>query len=313
MDTFIRMAEVWVPSEDGLLLESAGGLYEAAPAFGLMSRGLCFGRSEGLPGRAWSERRPLLLSPLAGSYFRRIEAAEAAGVDGALAWPVYAGDRLSCVVLLFCGGAGERVGALELWHNDPRVTGDLTLTAGYFRAADSGLQDITQDAWLPPGAGAPGLAWQKGQAVFIDDLGSDSRFLRAQAAADAGIVRALALPCPVPGGHTWVVSLLSSRRTPIARRTESWLPCTDGVHLQRAFGFCEQQGRLASDEQARWPAEALGAIGQAWRSGVAQAVPGGAATEALPADEARRLGLGSLLALPLMDDTGVSEVIALYL
>ena len=36
--TFIRVAEVWVPSTDGHLLELAGGLFDEAPAFGAISR-----------------------------------------------------------------------------------------------------------------------------------------------------------------------------------------------------------------------------------------------------------------------------------
>ena len=30
--TFVRVAEVWVPSPDGTLLELGGGLFDAAPA-----------------------------------------------------------------------------------------------------------------------------------------------------------------------------------------------------------------------------------------------------------------------------------------
>ena len=71
MQTFIRMAEVWLPSADGTLLEPGGGIYDAAPAFGAATRQMCFGRAEGLPGRAWDEGRPLLLSPLDGSTFKR--------------------------------------------------------------------------------------------------------------------------------------------------------------------------------------------------------------------------------------------------
>ena len=66
MRTFIRIAEVWVPSEDEGLLELAGGLFDSAPAFGAITRRMCFGRAEGLPGRAWDDGHPVMLRKLDG-------------------------------------------------------------------------------------------------------------------------------------------------------------------------------------------------------------------------------------------------------
>ena len=131
-NTFIRVAEVWEPTADGALLELAGGLYGAAPAFGALSQGLCFGRAEGLPGHAWDEGRPILLERFENSFFRRTEAAQAAGLGCALALPVFVNEQLICVVVLLCGEAAVHQGAIELWHNDPRLSGDLALKQGYF-------------------------------------------------------------------------------------------------------------------------------------------------------------------------------------
>ena len=100
MNTFVRVVEVWVPSEDGRLLELAGGLFDAAPAYGAISRHMCFGRSEALPGRAWDEGCPQLLPRLAGSYFRRTEAAQAAVLTCAAAVPIFIGERLTSVVVV---------------------------------------------------------------------------------------------------------------------------------------------------------------------------------------------------------------------
>ena len=246
MGTFIRVVEVWRPSPDGTLLELADGLFDAAPGFGAASRGLCFGRGEGLPGHAWLEARPLLLSRLEGSYFRRMQAARAAGLDCAVALPLFRGDELSSVVVLLCGDADSQAGAVELWHNDPRVTGDLTLDDGYFGAGSDALEALSRDSFLPRGAGLPGMAWQREAAVFIDGLGDSRHFLRAQSAASAGIVRGLALPCGSATHQTWVLSLLSSSANPIARRVESWLPGEPGGLLQRGFGHCEALGALLS-------------------------------------------------------------------
>ena len=306
------MAEVWVPSADESVLEHAGGIYDAAPAFAAATRNMCFGHGEGLPGHVWDEGRPLLLSPLEGTYFVRTKAAREAGVRCALGLPVIAGDRLTSVAVLFCGETQDHVGAVELWHNDPRVTGDLTLDAGYFGSTDPQLEAVSRDAWLPRGTGAPGLAWQRGGAVLIDGIETSSRFLRTQTAAEAGIVRALSLPCAARGSHTWIVSLLSSATTPIARRVESWMPDESGRTLRRAFGFCELQGRLAAGEAGGWPTAELGPIGAAALTGVAQASAGAVVHAGLGPDEARASGLRSVLALPLFDEAEVSEVVAFY-
>ena len=79
MNTFIRAAEVWLPSADRSLLEYGGGAYASVPYFGAVSRSLCFGRGEGLPGRAWEEGRPIVLQRFDGTYFLRVVAAHEAG------------------------------------------------------------------------------------------------------------------------------------------------------------------------------------------------------------------------------------------
>ena len=308
MEPFIRVAEVWTPSKEGSPLELSAGLFDAAPAFGAISRKMCFGRAEGLPGRAWDEGRPVLLQRFEGSFFQRTEAARAAGLSCAVALPIFVGGRLTSVVVLFCGDVQAHVGAIELWHNDPRISTDLTLADGYFGSTPPELEALTRDGSLSRGAGAPGLAWQRDASVFIDNIGESRHFLRTQVAASAGILRALAIPCSTQAGGTWVLSLLSSVGSPIARRVESWLP--DGTHLQRAYGFCEVQGRMPSNSAPPLAIDADGPIARAWLTGAAQAVTGAAA---LPAgDDAPADGVQSVLAIPVVSDDAVSEIVALY-
>ena len=52
-NTFIRMAEVWMPDAGRTLLDFGGGLYGHARRFGALSRSMCFDRGEGLPDEAW--------------------------------------------------------------------------------------------------------------------------------------------------------------------------------------------------------------------------------------------------------------------
>jgi hypothetical protein len=304
VNTFIRVAEVWMPSADGSLLELAGGVFGQAPAFGAISRSMCFGRAEGLPGCAWDAGRPLMLPRLEGSYFRRAQAARAAGLRCAVALPIFKDDALTSVVVLLCGDDEADIGAIELWHNDPRLSTDLQLAEGYFGATAPELEALTRDGSLARGAGAPGLAWQREAAVFIDDVSTSPHFLRAQVAAHAGIVRALALPCSVRVDQTWVLSLLSSAGRPIARRIESWLPDETGSSLRRAYGHCEAQGRLGADNATASPQ----AVRDAWRSGAAQAAAG---TQWRHTELASG-GFDGVLAIPVFSDGAVTEIVVLY-
>ncbi len=310
MNTFIRVAEVWLPSADGSLLELADGHYRAAPAFGAMSRGTCFGRAEGLPGNAWEDGRPMLLRSLTDGHFRRVAAAQAAGLSCAAALPIFVDDRLTSVVVLLCGDRAPQQGAIEMWQNDPRIGSDMTMREGYFGSAGGELEDLSRNSWLPRGSGLPGLAWQREAAVFIDNIGQSHHFLRSQAAASAGIVRGLAIPCSTRHNETWVLSLLSSTQSPVARRVESWIADESGNGLQRAFGFCETAGPLPTAGPSLRPLAALGAIGLAWQGATAGLAQGdGLAGEA---EDALSAGLDAVLAIPVIAEGRVSEVIALY-
>ena len=203
MAPFVRAVEVWLPDADGLLLEHGSGLYGTASDFARRSRGLCFGRGEGLPGLAWEAGAPVLLQTLASGVFRRAAAAEAAGYGCAVALPSIADGKLGSVTVLLCGAPADSRGAIELWHNDPRTTADLRLHEGLFGAAAEDLAALSQDAFLPRGSGLPGLAWQREAAVFLDRVHEHRAFLRGAAAAAAGVVHGLALPwtpaSPAPG------------------------------------------------------------------------------------------------------------------
>jgi hypothetical protein len=310
MDTFIKVAEVWKPDAEGNVLEHAGGCYDAAPAFGALSSRMCFGRAEGLPGAAWDEGRPQLWTPLPAQRFLRARAAADAGLVCALALPVVVDGRLTSVAVLFCSGDASANGAVELWHNDARITCDLRLEQGYFNPPDSAVETLARDGFLSRGDGAPGQAWQKGAAVFIDDLPHASSFLRAQAAGEAGLVRALALPCSALNGQAWIVSLLASKQTPLAHRVEGWLVDRATGGVKRGFGYCEHAGRLSADEGGGHALAAMGAIGAAARGGCAEVGP--ALHAALDGAAAQAAGLRSVLALPLPGDAGIDEVVALY-
>lgn len=242
--SFIRIAEIWLPNADHTLLEFGSGLFGSAPVFAAATASMRFGIGEGLPGLAWQEGRPILLKDFDSPHFLRAAAAQEAGLGCAIALPLFVGSALKAVVVLFGGSEDARSGAIELWHNSPRVTTDMTLVDGHYGTASNSFEVLSKDTFLPRGTGLPGLAWQRGAAVFMENLGTSPRFLRGATAAESGITRGLALPCPTRTDEAYVLTLLSVLGTPIAQQMESWAPDATREQLQRGFGFSDTQGSL---------------------------------------------------------------------
>lgn len=122
------------------------------------------------------------------------------------------------------------------------------------------------------------------------------------------------MPCSVAGESAWVLALLSAASAPIALRMEVWQPDEGNPDaLVRIAGFCEYSGTLPTGPDATHPIRALGPIGKSWCTAVAQAEMLHPAV-GTPVDQQamRAAGIGSVLALPVMDGAEVSEVVALY-
>jgi hypothetical protein len=263
--TFIRVIESWVPSQDGHTLEFGGGLFGTAKRFAAITRPLCFGKGEGLPGQVWESGRPIVLKDLDGNYFRRADAARAEGLTCGIAAPIFKGDRLSAVMVIFCGDDEEHAGAIELWANHPGESRDMALVDGYYGTTGDTFEFISRSTSFRIGNGLPGLAWQKQAPVFLPDLGKGSGFLRADSAVKVGINRGFALPCSTLDGSHFVLAFLSALATPIARIVEIWRPAASGDGLERAFGFSEASGEITGKAMAALEA---GPIGRAFSTGV---------------------------------------------
>ncbi len=310
MNTFIRVVEVWLPDRDHTLLEFGGGLYGSATRFGAASRSMCFGRGEGLPGQAWEQGRPIVLKQFEGSGFRRTQQAQAEGLTCGIALPVFEGDRLNAVLVIFCGDDEAHAGAIELWHNDPAVSKDMTLDDGYYGSTADAFEFMSRRTSFRKGTGLPGMVWEAGLPVFISDLGKSARFLRADSAVKVGINRGFAIPCAGRGPDAWVLAFLSALATPLVRRYEAWLPDGDGLRL--ADGFCEVAGPLPS---AHASAGRLGVLGEA----LSRRVPvlSEMATPHTPhpgpaGASAQAAGLQSVAAIPVLDGGQVVAVVAWY-
>jgi hypothetical protein len=289
--TFIRLVEYWVPGTNGLL-EFGGGLFGKAASFAAITRRLCFGRGEGLPGQAWDQGQPVMLKQFQGSYFQRIAAADDEGLTCGIAVPTFVDGVLTAVTVFFCGDDDDHAGAIELWANHPTRSKDMRLTDGYYGNTGDTFEFVSRSTSFRQGNGLPGLAWDRQRPVFMENLGKGSGFLRADNAVKVGINRGFAIPCASTDGSNQVLAFLSALATPIARRVEIWEPDTDGQRLQRTLGFSEVEGWLDTRAGADI-GPASGPLGSAFCTGV-------------PATE------GSMFALPIAPRGQVTAVMALH-
>ena len=298
---FVQVSEVWVPEGDRLVL--GGGSYGSLAAFEEASRRESFARGEGLPGKAWAEARPVVLKEFDGSYFKRTEVAKAAGLTSAVAIPVFDGAKLKAVLVTLCSDDGERIGAIEVWAEKD---GMLNLDDGYYGAAKH-FEWVSQHTQFPRGQGLPGGVWSSGTPILMRDLGSCYRFIRAESAGKAGLTTGLGLPIPVPGGDSHVLTLLSARGTPLARRFEIWDARKAKVgSVNEAVlidGICATEGPLWSEETEKRAKPWAGLIGQVLGTGIPLAAAG---VPGIPA------GYESVVALPIYQSGEMSHVIAWY-
>jgi hypothetical protein len=124
--TFIRVVELWVPDRTRTRLEYGGGLCsDELSEFRALSENALFAYGEGLPGKAWASGHPVVLTEFANSYFKRTDEAKEASLTCGVALPVFAGEFLTAVLVLFCGDDDRHVGAIELWHNDLQVSHEM--------------------------------------------------------------------------------------------------------------------------------------------------------------------------------------------
>lgn len=299
---FIDVSEIWVPEGDRLV--HAGGNYGELTEFGTLSETESFAKGEGLPGKAWAEGRPVVLKEFDGSYFKRTDAAKAAGLTAAVAIPVFDAANLKAVLVVLCSDSDDRIGAVEIWENRD---GLMMLDDGYYGAAKQ-FEWVSQHTHFPPGQGLPGGVWASDTPILMRDLGSGYKFIRAESAGKAGLTTGLGLPIPAPGKKTFVLTLLSALGTPIAHRFEIWDARPAKVGQENAAvladGICAREGALWSDEtQAETRVKAWeGLVGKVLGTGLPVVERGGAGTH----------GYDTFVGLPIYREGQVSRVVAWY-
>jgi hypothetical protein len=311
MKTFIRITEIWVPTEDRTELRYLDGLYGSHDEFRALSQQMRFRYNEGLPGKAWAARHPVIFRQLEDSHFKRIEAARAIGLTCGVALPVFAGDLLKAVVVFLCGDSKVAAGAMELWHNDPSKFSELRLVDGYYGPAVM-FEISSRHSGFPRGYGLPGRVWKSNMPLIVKDLHDSEVFLRWKEAIEIGVNSGLGIPYPHPSGQTWVMTFLSTRDTPIARRFEIWVPSQERESLIFQAGDCDQNGELATRYESAKIEKGDGAIGQAWVTGVATVRASLADEKSTAGESAAAAGLNAMVAMPFMNNQELKAIVVWY-
>jgi hypothetical protein len=307
---FVRAVEVWVPSADRTHLDLRDGLYGPLRDLRAASETTRVGSGEDLAGRAWSTHHPIVVKKFDCLGGGRADAATAAGLTCGIALPVFVGELLTGVMVLFCGDAEPHVGAIEVWYNDPEKFNEMRLFGGYYGTADMFELD-SRYTRFPRGYGLPGRVWKMNMPAIVSDLSSFKSFLRWKEAVDIGLSLGFGIPYPPVSGQSWAMTFLSGRKTPIARRVEIWIPDAQNECLNFSSGYCDQVADLAMNYQSVRIRKDEGIIGRAWSSG-APVARERVVDDSMSSKMAAAVGLTSAVVLPVMGADAAKAIVAWF-
>ena len=304
MKTFIKVTEIWIPDKNRTQLEFGSGLYGGLTDFKAASEQQQFAYNEGLPGKAWAAGHPIVLTKFEHSYFKRTAAAKEAGLTCGIAIPIFSGDFLMAVVVFLCGDDEHHAGAIEVWRNNSALENQLNVMDGYYGTLHH-FEAISRNIKVPKGKGLAGLAWQTGLPVLIDDISKAEMFIRASDAKQAGISMGIGIPVSDNPGQPYIMTFLSAKATPIAKRIQIWIPDVQGKQLICQQGYSKNSNDLAKIFETITINKGEGALGRVWLTGV-PVITGDHEPDYNPELDS----LSSMLAIPVIEQGRLKAVVS---
>jgi hypothetical protein len=305
LPSFVRAVEVWIP--DGDLLQLRSGAYGHLAKFEQASADLVLRKGQGLPGKAWETGRVEVWQQL-GPAFVRTESARDAGLEAAVALPVYRGNEMAAVVVFFCGARAQTGGCIEVW--EPSSNDELAHLDGYYGGLKR-FEEQSRHLRFRRGQGLPGAVLQRGSPCIVDDLRNSDSFVRAHAARESGVQSGLGIPLFCGSIISQVVLFLSAESTPLARAFEVWLPTSDG-ELECAQSFYSEGLELFA-ERAKVPvASGRSLVGRVFESALPMAIDPSQVASFSRRAEASAAGLDMAVGLPIHDGERVRAVVLLF-
>lgn len=215
--SFVAAIEVWLPR--GNVLVHGSGVYGDHVELAQVSARSTFRQGEGLPGAAWNVERPLVWHDL-GSRFVRAEQVRRAGIDAALALPIFGAQALTAVIVFLVSRTSASPGCIELWeaNADLRV---LSHGGGYYSGCDE-FAKFSRLIQFPFGTGLPGGTFAAGKPVVMRDVRRATTFIRAGLATQCGLQFAVGLPVRRGRGVQYVATLVAAEERPFLQTVEHW-------------------------------------------------------------------------------------------
>ncbi len=267
MKTFIKVIEIWIPDKARTQLEFGSGLYGPLTDFKKASKQQTFAYDEGLPGKAWAQGKPIVLTRFEHSYFKRINEAQQAGLTCGIAIPIFSGEFLLAVVVFLCGDDAEHAGAIEVWCNEPATDNALSVMDGYYGSLKH-FEQVSRQLSMPKGYGLPGMVWQTRMPILIEDISKAPDSSRAMEAQQTGITTGLGIPVVHNNGQIYIMTFLSAKATPIAKRIQIWHPNNSHTHLICQQGYSKNNNDLAELFENTTIKKGSGALGRVWLTGM---------------------------------------------
>ncbi len=299
MKTFIKVTEIWLPDRERTQLEFGSGLYGALDDFKAASEQQHFAYNEGLPGKAWAAGHPVVLTKFEHSYFKRTAAAKKAGLTCGIAMPIFSGEFLLAVVVFLCGDDEEHAGAIEVWQ--PQAGENLNVMAGYYGTLQH-FEALSRQTSMAKGQGLAGLAWAKGMPIVIDDISEADTFIRASDAKQAGITMGIGIPV---SDNTYIMTFLSAKATPLAKRIQLWIPDAEGKQLVCQQGYSKNNNDLAAIFETLTVNKGEGALGRVWLTGL-PVITGNPDTDYQPELD----NLSRMLAIPVIEQGRLKAIVS---
>ena len=304
MKTFIKVTEIWIPDKERTQLEFGSGLYGELIDFKADSEQLTFAYNEGLPGKAWAEGHPIVLTEFEHSYFKRTIAAKSAGLTCGIAIPIFSGDFLMAVVVFFCGDDEDHAGAIEVWDKSLVYENNLTVMNGYYVKLKH-FETISKQLSIPKGHGLAGQAWESGMPILVEDIGQATTFIRTQDAQLAGITVGISIPVYNNPNEPYILAFLSAKATPIAKRIQIWIPNKEGTQLICQQGYSKYNNDLAKIFETLPVTKGIGALGRVWLTGM-PIITGNHETDYNPELD----NLSKMLAIPVIEQGRLKAIVS---
>ncbi|MEA2027406.1 MAG: GAF domain-containing protein, partial [Campylobacterota bacterium] len=181
---------------------------------------------------------------------------------------------------------------------------EMELVNGYYGTMED-FAWISKSIKIMKGQGLPGKVWKSTEPTIMQDLAESATFMRAKKALKEGITTALALPAWSDETQGYVMTFLSAKGTPIARRFEIWQLNHEEENLSFKEGYSHGEVDLDELYSDITFDKNDSLVGECWRQGLPRLVKN-SDNDYAPKD------CESILTIPIIQNGFCQSVVSFY-